>query len=178
MTTWQTALLRRCWQRSNRCERRFVRIFAPTRRALTCEWCKLYEAQLDRAMAEHRTRVAVSAQYENKIIEVERYYRDRLRAQADEAEKLQNAKLDIIAGASALTACSSPDRSVRTANESVVTYDDSSDDDDHDGGDGDKSANDSRSREEVEQILLSEPRSVLSSSSFGDAGSEVRRSLS
>ncbi|BGP09522.1 hypothetical protein JCM10049v2_005395 [Rhodotorula toruloides] len=109
----------------------------------------LYESQLNAELVVSNVRAQITKEYEQKMLDMERRFQDRLREEAIEAENKLNAKLDIL---TRLQAAKTPGRG---ANRKIsltpsTAYDDS---DDGEAGEGEE-----EEEEEVEKMLLSASR--------------------
>ncbi|SGZ31825.1 BQ5605_C042g12013 [Microbotryum silenes-dioicae] len=115
----------------------------------------LFESQMNSMLVESQVRARVVQEYEAKMIEMERIYEERLREEAEEAETMLNAKLDILtrlnaASARVPTPVEHQQNEVGTPS---TTYDDSDEDESMVSEDSRGAAS------TVEKMLLSGPGS-------------------
>ncbi|BGP33502.1 hypothetical protein JCM10296v2_005306 [Rhodotorula toruloides] len=114
----------------------------------------LYESQLNAELVESNVRAQITKEYEQKMLDMERRFQERLREEAIEAENKLNAKLDIL---TRLQAAKAPGRGAKRKISLTpsTAYDDS---DDSEASEGEE-----EEEEEVEKMLLSASRGAESS---------------
>ncbi|GEM08643.1 kinesin family member 20/23 [Rhodotorula toruloides] len=125
----------------------------------------LYESQLNAELVESNVRAEITKGYEQKMLDMERRFQERLREEAIEAENKLNAKLDIL---TRLQAAKTPGRG---ANRKVSLTPSTAYDDSDDGVGGEEEEEEEEEEEQVEKMLLSASRGA--ETSFAESSSPL-----